>query len=347
MVRYSARDFEFDLAPERIARHPARDRSQSRLLHVPRGGTGPFEDLTFKDLPTLMREGDLLVLNDTKVLKARFTGSKPTGAQAEVLLLRPLGDGGTDWEALVRPGSKLKPGGRVQIAEDLEFEIVATLENGARQVRLRGPLTVEQAMERYGQVPIPPYLERAPEPSDALRYQTVYASVPGSVAAPTAGLHFDRALLTRIRDSGIQVETVTLHVGVGTFRPVDHDDLERHSMHSEWYEIPADTALAIARAREAGGRVWAVGTTVTRTLEAAADEMRGVTSGSGSTNLFIRPPYTFQVVDALITNFHLPRSTLLMLVAAFAGYDTIRAAYEQAMRDGHRFYSYGDAMVLT
>lgn len=355
MLRYSARDFDYDLPPDRIASHPTRERTASRLLHVPRASSPPFGELTFRDLPRLVREGDVVVLNDTRVMKARFVGTKPTGARSEVLLLRPLHSAtedaaetlGREWRALVRPGSKLGPGRRVRVSDDLVIEIVATLDNGVRHVRLCGPLTAEEAMASHGQVPIPPYLARAPEPSDADRYQTVYAQAPGSVAAPTAGLHFDQPLLSAIRSCGANITTVTLHVGVGTFRPVDHDDLALHVMHHEWYDVPSGTARAVAETRARGGRVWAVGTTVARTLEASADGTGGVCQGSGSTNLFIRPPYSFKAVDVLLTNFHLPRSTLLMLVSAFGGYETVREAYAQAIRDGFRFYSYGDAMVLT
>ena len=350
---YTAEDFDYHLPADRIARHPAVERTASRLLHVPRGGVGPFEDRFFSDLVGLMKRGDVLVLNDTRVMRARFVGAKPTGARVQVLLLRPHAESPSQdpdqrtWEALVRPGGKLKPGRVIRVAEDLEIEIVASQPDGGRLVRLHGPLSAAEAMSRHGQVPIPPYLERAPEALDVERYQTVYARWPGSVAAPTAGLHFDDALLDRIRGQGVQVTSVTLHVGVGTFRPVEEDDLERHVMHREWYEVPETLPHVLAAARTSGGRVWAVGTTVARTLEAAADKAGVVAPGAGSTQLFIRPPYEFRVVDALITNFHLPRSTLLMLVSAFAGYDTIRESYVHAIRGRYRFYSYGDAMVLT
>lgn len=347
---YTAQDFDYDLPPDRIARHPAAERTASRLLHVPRNVSGPLGDLTFSNLPGLMDPGDLLVLNDTRVMKARFVGAKPTGARAEVLLLRPRPvdpNHAGEWEALVRPGGKLKPGRTIRVADDLDIEIVESLPDGGRVVRLRGPLSASEAMERHGQVPLPPYLDREPEPGDRERYQTVYARALGSVAAPTAGLHFDEALLDRIRERGVQMASVTLHVGVGTFRPVNHDDLDRHVMHREWYDVPQAVSAAVREARIRGARVWAVGTTVARTLEAAADEDGKVAPGVGTTDLFIRPPYRFRVVDALVTNFHLPRSTLLMLVSAFAGYEPVREAYAHAIGSGYRFYSYGDAMVLA
>ncbi len=355
-------DYDYELPPDRIARYPAERRDRSRLLVLPRGG-GPVGHLHFDDLPGLMRPGDLLVVNESRVLPARLLGRKPTGAPAEVLLVRPLPQGeaaGTDrrgalegagsarlWEALVRPGGKLKPGRQVEVGPDLVVEILDSAPGGGRVVRLVTDLAVTEALDRYGHMPLPPYLGREDEAADRERYQTVYARVPGSVAAPTAGLHFTPELLRALEDLGVRRTAVTLHVGIGTFRPVEVDDPAEHDMHAELYHVPEAAAAAVAAARERGGRVWAVGTTVVRTLETAADGRGGVRAGAGSSDLFIRPPYRFQVVDALVTNFHLPRSTLLMLVAAFAGYRPVMEAYARAVAEGYRFYSYGDAMALV
>ena len=318
----------------------------------------------------MLNPGDVLVVNESRVAPARLLGRKPTGAPSEILLLRPweggaepgseLGSGmsrdeATLWEALVRPGGKLKPGRVVNIAPDFDVEIVDGAPGGGRIVRLVVEGSVKDALERHGHVPLPPYLERDDEPLDRERYQTVYARVPGSVAAPTAGLHFTPALLDRIEQRGVERVAVTLDVGVGTFRPVEVDDPAKHHMHSERYFLSAEAAGAINAARDEGRRIWAVGTTVVRTLESAARESstrEGAAHGGavgergGVTDLFVRPPYRFQVVDGLITNFHLPRSTLLMLVAAFAGYERTMEAYHAAIREGYRFYSYGDAMVV-
>ncbi|HSG46246.1 MAG TPA: tRNA preQ1(34) S-adenosylmethionine ribosyltransferase-isomerase QueA, partial [Longimicrobiales bacterium] len=332
------------------ARYPAARRDESRLLVVDPSvlddASQPFRHIRFADVVTLVRPGDLLVVNESKVLPARLTGSKPTGARAEVLLLRPTGDEPGLWEALVRPGGKLKPGRRVLIGPDLEVEMVDSAPGGGRVVRLHTSLPVEEAIDRYGQMPLPPYLDREPEALDRERYQTVYARVPGSVAAPTAGLHFTQDLLDRLGVAGVERTAVTLHVGMGTFRPVEVEDPSHHELHHEWYEVPSAAAEAVRACRARGGRVWAVGTTAVRTLEAAADGSGSVVPGTGSTDLFIRPPYRFRVVQGLITNFHLPRSTLLMLVAALAGYDRTMAAYREAVAEGYRFYSYGDAMAV-
>ncbi|MFQ5537451.1 MAG: tRNA preQ1(34) S-adenosylmethionine ribosyltransferase-isomerase QueA [Gemmatimonadota bacterium] len=364
-------DYDYRLAPERIARYPARRRDESRLMVLPpEGGT---RHMRFREVVDLFRPADLLVVNESRVLPARLLGRKPTGAPSEVLLVRPAGVVAEDgdaveeagaarasvapaaapsaadpylWEALVRPGSKLKPGRRVLVGDELEVEILDSVPGGGRLVRLVTPLKVEEALERYGHIPLPPYLDREDEPLDRERYQTVYARTPGSVAAPTAGLHFTREVLSALEEGGVTRAEVTLHVGIGTFRPVEAEDPRLHEMHAEWYHVPEATARAVAATRERGGRVWAVGTTATRTLESAADEEGRVRVGSGTTRLFIHPPYVPRVVDCLITNFHLPRSTLLMLVAAFAGYERTMAAYAEAVREGYRFYSYGDAMAI-
>jgi S-adenosylmethionine:tRNA ribosyltransferase-isomerase len=350
-------DYEYALPPSLVARRPVAGRDRSRLLIVPRGG-GPRRHGVFTDLVELVAPGDLLVVNESRVLPARLLGLRPSGAPAEVLLIRPaVGEEGAPlaafdpearrWEALVRPGSKLKPGRSVDVGPELTVRIVGSAPGGGRVVELDTPLSVSEALERYGHVPLPPYLEREDEPSDRERYQTVYARVPGSVAAPTAGLHFTPELLAELEQRGVRRAAVTLHVGVGTFRPVEVDDPAAHEMHAEWYEVPAATAEAVAQTRRGRGRVWAVGTTVVRTLEASAAGRGSVRAGSGATRLFIRPPHRFRVVDALVTNFHLPRSTLLMLVAAFGGYEAVMEAYAEAIEAGYRFYSYGDAMALV
>ena len=340
-------DYEYELPPGRIARYPTELRDQSKLLVVPRGG-GPFEHRRFCDLVGLLDPGDVLVVNESRVAPARLLGLKPTGAPSEILLLRPWAGGddeATLWEALVRPGGKLKPGRVVNIAPGFDVEIVDGAPGGGRIVRLVVEGSVKEALERHGHVPLPPYLERDDEPLDRERYQTVYARVPGSVAAPTAGLHFTPELLDEIDGKGVRRVAVTLDVGVGTFRPVEADDPAEHNMHSERYFVPAEAAETINTGRGEGRRIWAVGTTVVRTLESSASD--GVVGeGGGVTDLFVRSPYHFQVVDGLITNFHLPRSTLLMLVAAFGGYERTIEAYSTAIREGYRFYSYGDAMVV-
>lgn len=343
---YPTSAFDYLLPQHLIACHPAARRDESRLLVLRRDGDA-FEDRVFRELPDLIPAGDVLVLNETRVFRARLLGRRPGGGAAEVLLLRPIaGQGGDTWEALVRPGAKLTEGRGVEISDALRVDVIGIAADGTRRVRLVTPLDIEAAIERYGHVPLPPYIDRADEPEDAQRYQTVYARERGSVAAPTAGLHFTAPLLERLTGSGVRVARIILHVGAGTFRPVDVDDPARHVMHAEWFSVPEDAAAMIAQARAAGGHVWAVGTTVTRALETVAQDDGGVHAASGWTSLFIRPPYHFRAIDRLITNFHLPRSTLLMLVAAFGGYDRVMHAYRQAIDRGYRFYSYGDAMVI-
>jgi S-adenosylmethionine:tRNA ribosyltransferase-isomerase len=348
--------FEYTLPPHLIASHPAERREGSRLLVI-RRSTGDLEHRQFGELPELLTPGDVLVLNETRVFPARLVGRRAGGGRAEVLLLHPVGERGeamaeavggeTLWQALVRPGARLRPGRVVTVADDLEVEVVATLEGGSRVVRLRCGGDPLAAIERHGRVPLPPYIQRAVEPEDAERYQTVYARRSGSVAAPTAGLHFTPALLERITGRGVALARLVLHVGPGTFRPVEAEDPAQHRMHAEWYEVPAAAAAAIQGARAHGGALWAVGTTVVRTLESVADEAGEVRPGSGWTDIFIRPPHRFRAVDRLITNFHLPRSTLLMLVAAFGGHGTVMRAYREAVQREYRFYSYGDAMALV
>jgi S-adenosylmethionine:tRNA ribosyltransferase-isomerase len=307
--------------------------------------SGSIEHKTFRDLVALMPAGDAIVVNTTKVYRARLLGTRDSGAPAEILLLKPLGD--TRYEAMVHPGGKLKPGRRVHISPDLEVEILEATERRTRIVNLRSTLPLDEAIERYGHVPLPPYIDRPDQPPDSERYQTVYADQSGSVAAPTAGLHFTPELLAELKQKGVNRADVLLHVGAGTFKPVEVENPDEHQMHEESFTLPADTARILNETRKNGNRIWAVGTTSVRVLESAAREDGSFSEKSGETRIFIRPPYRFRAVDHLITNFHLPRSTLIMLVAAFAGYDFTMRAYREAIDKGYRFYSYGDAMAIV
>ena len=335
--------YDFDLPADRIAQHPTERRGDSRLMVVNRS-TGEISHKQFSDLEQLILAGDAIVLNTTRVFRARLLGTRDNGAPAEILLLRSLGE--SLWEAMVHPGGKLKPGRVVTIAEDFEAEVVSTTERRTRVVRLHSFLPVEQAIEKYGHVPLPPYISRSDESADAERYQTVYADESGSVAAPTAGLHFTRELLDRLADKGVERADVVLHVGAGTFKPVDVEHPADHVMHEESFTLPARTAQILNDTRRSGGKIWAVGTTSVRTLESAIDDDGIFREKSADTRIFIRPPYEFRAVDRLITNFHLPRSTLVMLVAAFAGYDLTMRAYQEAVGERYRLYSYGDAMAV-
>jgi S-adenosylmethionine:tRNA ribosyltransferase-isomerase len=345
--RLTAADFDYHCPPELVAQRPAADRAASRLLVVDRA-TGGVSHRRFLELPSLLAPGDVLVLNVSRVIPARLTGIRENGRPAEILLVHPTPDG--TWLAMVHPGGKLKAGRRVRFGGDAVAEIVEVVGGGLRRVRFIGALDAQTVMERYGLVPLPPYIRRAPEAEDRERYQTVYARVDGSVAAPTAGLHFTPAILDAIQTRDIAVAEVVLHVGPGTFKPVEVDDPSRHVMHAEWFEVSAAAAQAVNQAKARGGRVWAVGTTAARVLETVAPPPPApavLHPCSGWTGLFIYPPFRFRVVDALLTNFHLPRSTLLMLVAAFAGYETTMAAYREAVRERYRLYSYGDAMAIA
>jgi S-adenosylmethionine:tRNA ribosyltransferase-isomerase len=308
-----------------------------------RRATGAAEHTTFEDFLALPDPGDVLVVNVSRVIQARLKGLRENGRQAEVLLTRPVTK--DSWLAMVHPGGKLKVGRTVRFGDDTVGEIVEVMRGGMRKIRFSGSLAVDELMERYGSTPLPPYIDRPADDNDQIRYQTVYAEENGSVAAPTAGLHFTPAMLNRIRERGIAVAKVVLHVGPGTFKPVEADDPASHTMHEEWFSVSHETAETISRARNASNRVWAVGTTSARVLETLAVE-GGIRETTGWTDLFIYPPYEFKYVDALLTNFHLPRSTLIMLVAAFAGYDATMDAYREAVLRGYRLYSYGDAMVV-
>ena len=307
-------------------------------------GSGGIEHLRFRDLISLVPQGDVVVLNTTRVFRARLLGTRDSGAPAELLLLKPLGD--ARYEAMVHPGGKLRPGRRVFVSPDLEVEILETTARRTRIVRLVSPLPPDEAIARFGHVPLPPYIARKDEPADEERYQTVYAREPGSVAAPTAGLHFTPGLLESLSGRGVERADVVLHVGAGTFKPVEAEDPAQHVMHEESYWLPGEAAATLNSVRGKDGKVWAVGTTSVRTLESALPPDGVFVERAGDTRIFIRPPWQFRSVDHLVTNFHLPRSTLLMLVAAFAGYDLTMRAYREAIASGYRFYSYGDAMVI-
>ncbi|MGH7700953.1 MAG: tRNA preQ1(34) S-adenosylmethionine ribosyltransferase-isomerase QueA [Gemmatimonadales bacterium] len=345
-------DFEYDLPPALIAQEPLLDRAASRLLLLERA-TGAVRHRAFRDIVDLIRPEDVLVLNVSRVIPARLHGRRETerlgkrepGPPAELLIVREEPTG--TWLALGHPGGKLKPGRRVTLGDDSVVEVVQALGGGLRRIRFVGALDARATLAKYGEVPLPPYIRRAPTAADRDRYQTVYAEREGSVAAPTAGLHFTTDLLDRLRARGTAVATLDLHVGPGTFKPVEAENPSDHRMHPEPYAVSDAAARTIAERRARGGRVWAVGTTVVRALETVADDAGAVRPAEGETSLFIHPPYRFRAVDRLLTNFHLPRSTLLMLVCAFAGYEPVMRAYREAVARGYRFYSYGDAMAVT
>jgi S-adenosylmethionine:tRNA ribosyltransferase-isomerase len=350
-------DFDFALPPELIAQEPLPARDASRLLHVNRG-TAARAHRQFRELPQLLRAGDLLVLNDTRVIPARLLGQKATtGGRAELLLVRPAAPattaealaqpaGSLEWDCLGQASKGLKPGTALEFAAGLTATVVAALGGGLVRVRFSHAGSLDAALSQAGQLPLPPYISRAPSAADAERYQTVYARHSGSVAAPTAGLHFTPALFEALEARGVHRAHVTLEVGPGTFMPVREGDVSAHVMHKERCRISAETAAAIAAARARGGRVIAVGTTVVRTLESLADGQGGVRAEDADTGIFITPGFRFQVIDALITNFHLPRSTLVMLVSALLGREQTLAAYADAVETRYRFFSYGDAMFI-
>lgn len=337
-------DFYYDLPEELIAQDPLEDRSSSRLLVLDKE-TGKTEHHVFRDIAGYLTPGDCLVINDTKVIPARLIGAKEeTGAKIEVLLLKRGAD--DVWETLVKPGRKAKPGTRISFGDGLLVgEVVDIVEEGNRLIRFSYEGIFEEILDQLGQMPLPPYITHQLKDKD--RYNTVYAKNSGSAAAPTAGLHFTPELLEEIQQKGVDIARVTLHVGLGTFRPVKVDDVENHHMHSEFYMISGEAAQKINRAKENGGRVICVGTTSCRTIESAADENGRLSECSGWTEIFIYPGYQFKILDALITNFHLPESTLVMLVSALAGREHVLAAYEEAVKERYRFFSFGDAMLIV
>ncbi|HUR91067.1 MAG TPA: tRNA preQ1(34) S-adenosylmethionine ribosyltransferase-isomerase QueA [Gemmatimonadaceae bacterium] len=336
-------DYDFDLPPDLIAQTPAARRDDSRLMVLNRKA-GTISHHRFSDFPGFLTAGDALVLNSSKVIRARLLGTRDSGASAEVMLIKSLGAG--RYEAMVHPGGKLKPGRRISVSPQLEVEILETTERRTRIVQLRSDLPFDEAIERFGHIPLPPYIRRGDVVDDASRYQTVYAREPGSVAAPTAGLHFTPEVLDAIKKRDVNIAEVVLHVGAGTFKPVEVEDPAQHVMHEEWFSISNDAADVLNATRRAGGAITAVGTTAVRTLESAVSGGM-LAPASGETAIFIRPGYEFKAVDRLLTNFHLPRSTLLMLVAAFAGYEFAMEAYRTAIKEKYGFYSYGDAMLIV
>lgn len=337
-------DFSFELPPELIAQDPLEDRSASRLLVLDKH-TGAVSHRIFRDVVDYLKSGDCLVLNNTKVIPARLLGEREgTGGHVEVLLLKR--QGGDVWETLVKPGKKCKPGNRLVFGDGLlRAEVLETVEEGNRLIRFEYDGIFEEVLDRLGEMPLPPYITH--KLKDNNRYQTVYAKYEGSAAAPTAGLHFTRELLDRIEEKGVKIAYVTLHVGLGTFRPVKEENVLSHHMHSEYYEVSEEAAEQINRTRAEGGRVICVGTTSCRTIESAADESKTVRPGCGNTEIFIYPGYQFKVMDALVTNFHLPESTLVMLVSALAGREHVLDAYREAIREKYRFFSFGDAMLVV
>ena len=337
-------DFYFDLPEELIAQDPLEDRSASRLLKLDKE-TGEVSHHVFREIVEYLHPGDCLVLNNTKVIPARLLGEREgTGAHVEVLLLKRRE--GDVWETLVKPGKKCRPGSRLVFGDGLlKAEVLDTVEEGNRLIHFEYEGIFEEVLDKLGEMPLPPYITHKLQ--DKGRYQTVYAKYEGSAAAPTAGLHFTRELLQQIEDKGVEIAYVTLHVGLGTFRPVKEDNLLNHHMHSEFYQVTEETANKINRTKANGGRIICVGTTSCRTVESAADENGCVQAGCDNTEIFIYPGYQFKVLDALITNFHLPESTLVMLVSALAGRENVLAAYAEAIRERYRFFSFGDAMYIA
>ncbi|HEY8062188.1 MAG TPA: tRNA preQ1(34) S-adenosylmethionine ribosyltransferase-isomerase QueA [Gemmatimonadales bacterium] len=342
--RWTAADFDYSLPEELIAQTPVPERGASRMLVVERERAESCRDASFIDLAGIIPAGDLLVVNTTRVRHARLRGTRPSGGPAEILLVHPGAD--DTWIAMGTPGSAMQPGKQIKLGDTVAVETLQVLEDGMRRIRFIGASAAE-AITRYGRIPLPPYIAREPTADDERRYQTVYADREGSVAAPTAGLHFTDHLLDSLRSIGVCVASLDLEVGPGTFRPMQDGEVIEHTMHAERFEIPTGLADAIAACRARGGSIWAVGTTVVRALESAARDDGSLAPGAAETRLMIVPGFRFRVVDHLITNFHLPRSTLLMLVAAFAGYDTAMAAYRHAVEQRYRFYSYGDAMCVV
>ncbi len=340
----NVKDFDYELPQELIAQDPLEDRSSSRLLVLDKD-TGEWEHHVFSEIPSFLRPGDCLVLNNTKVIPARLYGVKEgTGAAIEILLLKRREN--DIWETLVRPGKKARPGAVIDFGDGLlKGRVIDVVEEGNRLIQFSYEGIFEEILDQLGQMPLPPYITH--ELKDKNRYQTVYAKHEGSAAAPTAGLHFTPQLLDQIREMGVQIAEVTLHVGLGTFRPVKVEEVTDHHMHSEFYSITQEAADMINAAKESGNRVICVGTTSCRTIESAADENGRLTEKSGWTEIFIYPGYRFKVLDCLITNFHLPESTLIMLVSALAGREHVLAAYEEAVRERYRFFSFGDAMFIT
>ena len=337
-------EFDYHLPPSLIAQYPPPQRGETSLMVLHRQ-TGAIEHRAFGDIKEYLNPPDLVVMNNTRVLPARLVGKKETGGRVEMLLIPSRNGMGGEWKALIKGGGKMKPGARVRFEVGLEAEL-KEMKDGVAKVSFSGQGKVMDILRRIGHIPLPPYIKRADEPLDRERYQTVFAERDGSIAAPTAGLHFTHDLLQSLRENGVRTAAITLHVGIGTFAPVKARDVENHMMEAEWIEVSEESAAEIEDAKACGGKVIAVGTTTTRALESFSDGSGGVKPGRGMTSIFIYPPYRFKVVEGLITNFHLPKSTLVMLASAFAGRDLLMKAYEEAIRRKYRFYSYGDAMLI-
>lgn len=338
-------DFNYHLPQELIAQHPAEKRELSRMM-ILESNSGSTSCHLFREFPTMLQRGDVLVINDTKVIPARLKGNRKSGAKVELFLLHPEDNG--NWRCLVNPGRKVRPGDTVEFAGKLTADIIARYEDGTRSVKFSHEGSFEEAIEVAGEIPLPPYIKREEqEKADKERYQTVYAAAPGAVAAPTAGLHFTPEILETLEAKGVEIARVTLHVGMGTFKPVSAEEVADHKMDSEWFEITTETAAIVTLAKAQGRRIIAVGTTSVRTLESAWNtEENKLDSGCRWTEIFITPGYKFKAVDALLTNFHLPCSTLIMLISAMAGRENVLAAYEKAVSEKFRFYSYGDCMFI-
>ncbi len=337
-------EFDYALSPSLIAQYPSPQRGDTRLMVLHRG-QGTIEHQQFPNILTYLHAGDLLVLNNSRVLPARLIGKKETGGRCELLLLPSWNGRQGNWEVLVRGSGKIRGRTRIQFNDEIEGELEVG-KDGKGKIAFSGQTQIADILHKIGHIPLPPYIKREDESLDRDRYQTIFAERDGSIAAPTAGLHFTRPFFQCLRDQGVKIVMITLHIGIGTFAPVRTKQVEDHTMEAEWIEISEETAREIEGAKKRGAKVIAVGTTTTRALESFSDEEGKVNSGRGMTSLFIRPPFRFRVVDALVTNLHLPKSTLIMLVSAFAGKDFIRKAYREAIEKRYRFYSYGDAMLI-
>jgi S-adenosylmethionine:tRNA ribosyltransferase-isomerase len=337
-------EFDYHLPPSLVAQYPPPQRGETSLMIVHRQ-TGVIEHRAFGDIAQYLNPSDLLVMNNTRVLPARLIGKKETGGRVEMLLIPSWNGMGGEWKALIKGAGKMKRGARIRFEQGLEGE-VGEVKDGKGKVSFSGQGEAMDVLRKIGHIPLPPYIKRGDEELDRERYQTVFAEREGSIAAPTAGLHFTHALLQSLRENGVRATIITLHIGIGTFAPVKARDIEDHTMEAEWIEISEETAREIEGTKARGGKVIAVGTTTTRALESFSNGSGGVRPGKGTTSLFIHPPYRFGVIDGLVTNFHLPKSTLLMLTSAFAGKDLLMKAYREAIRRKYRFYSYGDAMLI-
>jgi len=336
--------YDYHLPPELIAKEPAQPRDSSRLLILEKK-TGAISDEIFRDLPKHLRHGDLIVVNDTKVFPARLLGQKPSGGKAEIFLLEKLDN--DNWTALVKPGRRLGEGAVVDFADDFAARILGRFPDGRREIELIGNGNIWSLLEKHGHTPLPVYIDRKDRPDDVERYQTVYAENTGAVAAPTAGFHFTEPLIEKIKGMGVEFARVTLHVGWGTFRGIDVDDIREHKMHSEYYEISSETARRVNLAKSENRRVICVGTTSVRAIESAAVRDLPLKAHSTRTEIFISPGFEFKIADGIITNFHLPKSSLIVMISAFAGREHVMAAYRHAIEEGYRFCSYGDAMLIT